>query len=44
MYTSVQDSAKLIPSGYNSNAGVSVWSRGGKQLVSLLSCLSISLL
>jgi len=36
VYTSVQDSAVLVPPGYNSNVGVSVWGHSGKLMVSYL--------
>jgi len=32
--TSVQDAAESVPLGYNCTAGVSVWGRRGKHLVS----------
>ena len=36
MFCTVQDSAQAVPQGYNDNAGVSLFGRGGKLKVSEL--------
>ena len=46
MYTSIQDPAETVPSGYNRGTAVSVWRRTGKRLVSIsiLHCHQITYL
>jgi len=36
IYTSLQDSAETVPSGYNSSDGVSVWRQAGKLKVRIV--------